>query len=315
MTEDTLPAPSIPHEQTILIVDDSTSNVKILAALLSSQGRIIFALNGPKALEMVAKEQPDLILLDVMMPEMSGYDICRILKSDPKTEDIPVIFVTALSEEDEEEEGLNLGAIDYIIKPFKPAIIQARIANILKLQDTTYELRQANIELTRLATTDPLTGAANRRHFLESAHGETLRAQRTGQPLGVVMADIDHFKSINDTYGHDIGDIALIETVNVLQEGLRQSDLLGRFGGEEFALYLPETDKEGTLLLANRLKDAIQTISIDTPKGPLTFTCSLGVHLIDQGGESIEEALKKADEALYRSKKEGRNRVTLYADG
>lgn len=302
------------QRQTILVVDDVKENTKMLSALLSKQARILFSLSGKQALDIIEREIPDLILLDVVMPDLSGYDVCRKLKSDPRTQDIPIIFVTGLSDEEDEEVGLSMGAIDYIIKPYKPAVVEARVSNILRLQAMSKALRDSNEELQRLATTDPLTGIANRRHFLSQANIEISRSLRGGHEMALVMIDLDRFKQINDTYGHDVGDKALIATVETLQKSLRDSDVLGRFGGEEFAMYLPETGEEGAVLLANRLREKIAECVVPTPQGDLSFTCSMGIHVVQSGTETVDEALIKADSAMYSAKSNGRNQVVVYTD-
>ncbi|MGN7613844.1 diguanylate cyclase [Magnetococcales bacterium HHB-1] len=297
----------------ILIVDDVKTNIKILADLLSDMSDIVFATRGEDALKKARNQPLDLILLDVLMPEMDGYQVCAALKSDPKTEGIPVLFVTALDKEDDEEKGLSLGAIDYIVKPFSPAIVRARVHNHLALRQATKALKKANKELVRLATTDPLTGAFNRRHFLELSQKEISRAVRYHTPLSVMMVDIDHFKKINDTHGHDKGDEALIETVKVSLDLLRDEDIFGRLGGEEFAILLPETPaSDGGMDVAERLRLGLSGIYIPLKEGSFNFTVSIGLAEVKAyEGEAFEEALKRADQALYLAKNQGRNRTVL----
>ena len=295
--------------QRILIVDDAKANIRVLSDLLKDEGDVLFATDGEKAIEKAVEQTPDLILLDVMMPGLDGYEVCRRLKAMDSTKNIPVVFVTGKAEEADEELGLSIGAIDYITKPFAPSIVQARVRNHLELQRVTEELKVLNKELTRLATTDSLTGAFNRRHFMDQASAEVSRARRYGNPLTVMMLDIDHFKRVNDTYGHSIGDLALIQMTRTCLETLRTEDIFGRLGGEEFAAVLPETDLEGAKLTGERLREQIGRIEIETPAGPLKMTSSVGIGVYDASEDSVEPSLNRADEALYAAKKSGRNRV------
>lgn len=309
--------------QSILVVDDARENIKMLRSLLKDEAEILFATSGEEALAIAATEKPDLILLDIMMPGMDGYEVCRALKTDPETRDIAVIFVTAMTEETDETKGLELGAIDYIAKPFSPAIVRARVRNHLALKRVTRELHLANAELTRLATTDSLTGVANRRYFMERLHQEMDRRLRYRGALGLILLDIDFFKQINDTYGHEVGDTALIALAKSIATTLRSHDVLGRLGGEEFAILLPETSLGEAEEVAERLRQELAALKIDPPdlpgkiepplmppppKGPVTFTVSLGVTEIGEGDTSVM-AFKRVDDALYEAKRTGRNKV------
>ncbi len=294
--------PDIEHEQTILVVDDDALVRQLMAALLSEFGKIEMAESGQEALEKAEAVQPDMIVLDIQMPEMDGYEVCTRLKANENTADIPVVFLTASNSVEDEERGLEIGATDFIRKPISPKIVFARASNILNLQAATRKLVQ-------LASTDPLTNAYNRRHFLEAGNAELHRSRRYKHPFTVLMLDIDHFKAVNDTYGHGIGDDALKETVVVIQEALRSEDTLGRIGGEEFAVIFPQTDKEGATLVAERIRESISEIVIETPIDPLKFTMSIGVSENHADDESIEDALKRADSALYEAKENGRNQV------
>jgi diguanylate cyclase (GGDEF)-like protein len=296
---------------TILIADDAPENVRLLGALLRDEGRILVATSGVAAIDSAAAYPPDLVLLDVMMPDMSGYEVCRQLKANERTKDIPIIFVTAMIEAADEAKGLELGAIDYISKPFAPPLVRARVRNHLALRRTTLELRRANEELTRIATTDPLTGVYNRRHFFDMGERELARARRYGHPVTALMLDIDHFKLVNDTYGHDIGDQAIIATAEAALHTFRAEDVFGRIGGEEFAGLLPETDTQSAITVAERLRLAIAGLRIPTLKGDLTFTASVGLAPLLSEDQSCAAALKRADDALYRAKNAGRNRVEI----
>lgn len=302
------------QKQSILIVDDASENLLILSNLLADEGDIITTESGEQAIELARSQLPDLILLDVSMPGMDGYEVCGALKADVATRDIPVIFVTAHSDEGEEEKGLSLGAIDYIIKPYSPLIVLARVRNHLQLQKANRALKAANEELTRLATTDFLTGVWNRRHFLELGRAEVARLRRNGRSFGTVMLDVDHFKSVNDTYGHDAGDEVLKTLAQACVDRLRTVDVVGRLGGEEFAMILPETDPAGAKLTVERLRQDLSSLSVDTDSGEINFTVSIGLTSVIDPDDTIEHALKRADEALYEAKGSGRNKTVVFED-
>jgi len=288
--------------QKILVVDDESLMRQLLSALLSEFGTVELAETGEEALQKAASLKPDLIVLDVQMPGMDGYEVCRRLKANEETSAIPVAFLTASTSNEDEEHGLEIGAVDFIRKPISAQIVRTRASNILKLQAATRKL-----EL--LASTDSLTGAFNRRHFMETGNNEIRRSERYDHPFTVLMLDIDHFKAVNDTHGHGVGDDALKKTVEVIQQTLRGEDTLGRLGGEEFAVLLPETNMSRAALLAERIRFAISEIIIDTPTGPLTFTMSIGVSQGTEGDTKIDDVLKRADAGLYKAKEQGRNQV------
>ncbi|CAH2032372.1 diguanylate cyclase domain-containing protein [Trichlorobacter ammonificans] len=291
---------------TLLIIDDTPINIRVLSELFADECEILFATSGEDGLRLAASDRPDLILLDIMMPRMDGYEVCRRLKSDPQTRDIPVVFVTALGEEKDETQGLELGAIDYIIKPINPPIVKARIRNHL-------ELKRHRDLLSAMATIDGLTGIANRRRFDEMLRQEWHRAQRSGTPLSVLMIDIDHFKLYNDRYGHLAGDDCL-KAVACCMLGVirRPGDLLARYGGEEFACILSETDVQGARKVAEHLHQAVAALEIphaDSPVSPI-ITVSIGFCTTWPNGiRNSQELVDCADRNLYRAKHEGRNRV------
>lgn len=287
------------NKQTVLIVDDLRTNAMALARMLEPEWQTQAAFDGPTALQMAAaKPPPDLILLDIKMPGMDGYEVCRRLKESPETDDIPVIFITAANREENEAYGLSLGAVDYIAKPVNPPIVKARIRNHIAL-------RTALSELQHLAARDQLTALYNRRKLDESFEFEVARAERYNRPLSVILFDIDHFKVINDTHGHQAGDAALAGTGQWLQTALRTSDIPGRWGGEEFLVICPETGLETAAQLAERLRQdyAVQTFFKDQ-----SLTASFGA-AAHRKGRAAKDILLHADEALYRAKNGGRNRV------
>jgi len=289
------------HTPMVFIVDDDLSIRKIVSLILDEFCTVEEIETGAEALRKAAVMMPDLILLDVKMPGMDGYEVCKLLKADPATEHIAVIFITALDTKESEEHGLEIGAVDFIRKPISERIVQARVSNILNLQAATQKLEH-------LARTDSLTGAFNHRYLLETGSKEVRRSKRYFRTVSVLMIDIDHFKSVNDTYGHGIGDDALKKTVEVLNGELRAEDTLGRLGGEEFAVILPETGKAGANQVAERLRLAVSEIVIKTPTDLLSFTVSIGV-AEGANEDDFQEILKRADDAMYQAKDQGRNQV------
>ena len=293
----------------LLVVDDAPGNIRLLRDLLRGEARVLFATSGKEALETAKREEPDLILLDVMMPDMDGYEVCRLLKADSATQDVPIIFVTGLAETNDETRGLEAGAIDYITKPFVPAIVRMRVRNHLALRRATNELHVLNAELLRLARTDPLTGVSNRRHFLEQLTDEASRMRRYRHPAALFMLDLDYFKRLNDGFGHDVGDRALVETARTVRRTLRTHDLFGRLGGEEFAGFLPETEFNEAVLVCERLRELIAAIDLQTADAKASISASIGVIMLDPVTDTVDSAIKRADQAMYAAKQGGRNRV------
>ncbi len=290
----------------ILIIDDSLMDIHILGGILGKDYQLFFATNGADGLDIVMRERPDLILLDVLMPDMDGYDICNRLKADRLLRDIPVIFVTALTEVSEETRGLEVGAVDYLTKPVSAPIVKARVRTHLELKRHQDLLRQ-------LACLDGLTCVANRRRFDELLEQEWRRAARTGQSLSLILTDVDDFKAYNDHYGHLAGDECLRLVASTLAAAVkRPMDLLARYGGEEFACLLPETDLAGAVVVARRLVAVVAELRIPHPySGAAAWvTISAGVASIAPGQEQLAiDLVQAADTCLYRAKKEGRNRV------
>lgn len=298
--------------QTVLIIDDAKENIMILSRLLKEQAHIIFATNGEDGLVKAEKQSPDLILLDISMPEMDGFDVLGHLKSNPQTVEIPVIIVTGIPDTDTEERGLNAGAIDYVTKPFAPAVVKARVRNQLQLRCLTKELLQANVELTRMAMTDALTGIYNRRHFMHAASHELKRLKDGSPSAGMMMLDIDHFKNINDRYGHDTGDRVLVHATGTAKTLLRKDDVFGRFGGEEFSILVPRTTLEDTGLIARRICSLLASSPLADADEEIGFTASFGVTGLRKEDCNCEQALKRADIALYEAKNSGRNQVVVH---
>jgi diguanylate cyclase (GGDEF)-like protein len=295
----------------LLIVDDHPENILLLMDSIDEDCSVLVAKDGEKALEQARTHLPDLILLDVMMPGMDGFEVCARLKMDERTKGIPVIFITAMREECDEEKGLRLGAIDYIRKPINPSVTRVRIRNHLAL-------RRKTVLLEEFALLDGLTEINNRRWFDEALTREWMRARRSGAPLSLAMLDIDHFKAYNDTYGHAQGDQCLIQVARVLRQGMkRHSDLVARYGGEEFVVLAPETPLDAALALVREMTDAVADLAIPHSTSPVAdhVTITAGVaSMVPTRKERAVQLVEEADEALYQAKALGRARVISYAE-
>ncbi|MBW7861938.1 MAG: diguanylate cyclase [Rhodocyclaceae bacterium] len=298
------------HTQaTILVVDDSPDNLQVLTAVLKDQYRVKVAINGERALSLASDDPPpDLVLLDVMMPGMDGYEVCRRLKNNPKTASIPVLFVSSRDEEEDEAYGLSLGAIDYIVKPIRPSIVQARVRNHI-------DLKRSRDLLERLTTVDHLTGIHNRRRFDDYLEAEWKRAVREHEPIALIAIDIDHFKAYNDHYGHPQGDQCLIAVAQALSGAVtRSSDLVARCGGEEFACILPGTTVSGAALVAEQMMQAVAACALEHARSTThdRVTISLGVtSMVPEPGQDPQTLIDQADAALYEAKAAGRNRFVV----
>ena len=291
---------------TVLIVDDVPANLDVLVENLQQEDMdLVVALSGEEGLRLASEIQPDLILLDIMMPGVDGYETCRRLKASRETTDIPVVFLTAKDSEMDMEQGLCLGAVDYISKPFSMPILKARLRNHLALK------HKSNL-LLQLACTDELTRTANRRHFDYVFAREYARAHRNASPLSIIMIDVDHFKKFNDHYGHPEGDRCLKQVSRALSSVLnRPADLLARYGGEEFVALLPDTDKTGAKEIAEKLRQSVWALSIPHTQSETDdrVTISLGISTkTPKESHFKEDLLNSADAALYQAKSNGRNR-------
>jgi diguanylate cyclase (GGDEF)-like protein len=291
----------------VLIVDDVPANIKMLREVLKDDYDIRFAKSGKAALDLLkTSDLPDLILLDIMMPEMDGYDACQQLKADPATQSIPVIFITSRDDEADEVKGFDMGAVDYITKPFSIPVVRARV-------QTHVELKRQREILENLSSVDGLTGISNRRQFNEFMNRHWRIAMRISESVSLIMIDIDFFKLYNDTYGHLEGDECLKQIAMVLTRCVtRSTDLVARFGGEEFACVMPFTDLDGALSVADAMRSAIEELNITHEKSPIggRVTASLGLAaMVPIANTGPDLLIQKADRALYAAKAEGRNRV------
>lgn len=299
-------------KQTILLVDDAKENIRILAEVLREDYTIKVATNGEKALDIAMSENPpDLILLDIVMPRIDGYEVCKRLKASPQTKDIPVIFITGKVSEEDEILGFNLGAVDYIIKPFRPIVVKARVK-------THSDLKRYRDYLEGISYRDGLTGIFNRRKFDEYLHTTWEFVQREKLPISLIMIDIDRFKLFNDNYGHQAGDKCLINVAQTLSNSvLRKTDLVARYGGEEFVCVLPSTVVENALDIAENLRKNIIELQIPHEFSMVEnyLTISVGVaSIIPDANSKCSDLIKAADDALYISKEGGRNRVSCCID-
>jgi diguanylate cyclase (GGDEF)-like protein len=288
----------------VLIVDDMLPNAMLLQALLDSLPDVETEVveTAAQALEICRAEVPDLLVTDYVMPEMDGVELVRTLRASWPDDFIPVLMVTAEGERKILYEAFEAGVTDFLRKPVDEIELRARVRNMLAL-------RRQHLELERLAAVDPLTGALNRRAFVAQLEAEAGRAARHGGPYAVVMMDIDHFKAVNDTYGHDGGDRALVAFSAAVKSVLRDTDCFGRWGGEEFAILLPQTDAAGAGALAERLRLSVASVRVPTDKGLLEITTSAGIAVYR--GDTPDMILRRADKALYAAKANGRNRVEI----
>ncbi|MBF0191295.1 MAG: diguanylate cyclase [Magnetococcales bacterium] len=293
----------------VLIVDDETINIDVLSGLLKPHYRVVAAKSGEMALQRLENQPlPDLILLDVVMPGMNGFEVCERLKSQPRTRDVPVIFITASISESDEIRGFAVGAVDYITKPYRPAIVSARVK-------THIELKRRGDMLERLAILDGLTSIPNRRRFDQFLEYEWFRSTRYGHPFSLLLMDIDFFKLFNDHYGHTHGDQCLRQVAGAIVGAMpRTIDLAARYGGEEFACVLPETTLVGGRAVAERILKAVSDLAIPhaTSKAAEYVTLSIGIACMTPTLERHSvDLIGQADQALYLAKRNGRNRVAF----
>jgi diguanylate cyclase (GGDEF)-like protein len=300
-----------PEQFIILIVDDTKSNRQIVETILRKAGyHIVVADSGKTALDIVGNNHRiDLIILDLVMPEINGLQVCEIIRENLKLRDIPIIFLTASNDQEYLLQAFEIGAVDYIYMPCNALELLARVKNHLELKNTRDQLKEALIELKKLAATDELTGLPNRREIITQAEREFARVKRHGGELSILIIDIDHFKKINDNYGHDIGDEAIKVMANNASNCVRKDDVFGRFGGEEFVALLPCSNTEGALIVAERIRESIANNPLDLDGTTITLTVSVGATTYRKDDHSINDMLKRADQALYQAKNLGRDRV------
>jgi diguanylate cyclase (GGDEF)-like protein len=301
---------------TILVADDEPINRSLIQRRLERAGySVLTAENGSEAVERTISALPDLVILDIMMPVMDGLEACRRIKDGETTRDIPIIFLSARDETEVKVNGLSLGANDYISKPFKAEELLARVDVAMRLKHERDRLRErieearANAEQAQeRAVTDALTGLLNRYGLQRALAREHAEARRYSRQLACLMIDLDNFKSVNDTYGHSAGDTALQQVATILVEAVRRSDMVFRYGGEEFLALLPETDLDGAVALAEKIREAASARFFGDGQYVFSLTLSVGAANL-YNGESGNDMIARADLALYHAKEQGRNRV------
>ena len=304
----------------ILLVDDDPGAIQLMGRILADVGKLRFATNGNDALRLARDSAPDLILLDAEMPGMSGFELLKMLKTESSLADVPVIFITSHNEAGFEVSALDMGAADFIAKPLKSSRVLARVKTQLRVKHMADELR-------RTATTDALTGVANRRQFDESLEREWLRARRSGEPVSLLMIDVDHFKLYNDLYGHPKGDVCLKHVAQTLLSACkRPGDFVARYGGEEFMILLPKTPREGAQHIARQVLDAVAAFGIFHEESQTTHyvSVSVGIACFDDASARwaddahalrASDLIQAADKALYSAKRAGRAQAKLWDIG
>ncbi|MBV2143539.1 diguanylate cyclase [Falsochrobactrum sp. TDYN1] len=293
---------------TVLIVDDEVSNIEIMNAVLEDDYEICFATSGEQAMDVARSVLPDLVLLDVMMPGIDGYEVCARLKNERLLADVPVIFTTGLDDQEAEVRGLSVGAIDYVTKPINPIVLRARVSNHI-------ELKRLRDQLAQMAVTDAMTGLSNRRQLETTLKAETTRLASSGAWLSVIMLDIDFFKLFNDTYGHPEGDRCITMVAAALTRAVHKiSGITARYGGEEFACVLPGADPAMALATAQDIQAQIRSLNIPHRGSHVStnVTLSIGVASAQTHPDMFGDLwLQHADHQLYISKKNGRNQITI----
>lgn len=329
---------------TVLLVDDKPDNLRLLSTMLTEHNyEVRRVTRGQMALKTAKAAPPDLILLDIKLPDLDGYQVCQVLKSDPVTAEIPIIFISALDDILDKVKAFSIGGVDYITKPFHVEEVLVRVKNQLMLcqqrqqlleknerlqqeikarkeiekalQDSQLQLQQANQELERLAHLDGLTQIANRRRFDQVLQEEWQRLARKQQPLSLILCDVDYFKSYNDTYGHQAGDDCLYSIAQTIRQSVnRPADLVARYGGEEFVIILPDTDAIGAEVVAKIIQQKVQDLQLIHAQSPSSPYISLSFGIacyIPQPGLSSSRLIEAADTALYQAKKQGRNQIVV----
>jgi diguanylate cyclase (GGDEF)-like protein len=313
-------APAEPRGKAVLIVDDSRTIRSSIRETLQQAGlfdEYLEAENGWAGLRLALTQPVDLVLCDLEMPGLDGFGFIMRFRADTRTKTVPVLMLSGQASPEKKVEGFARGANDYLVKPCHPAELVARVKNYLKLKllqdeiaEKNRELSRMNLELAELATTDALTGVHNRRHFMQRAVEELKRCRRHRHHFGMLILDADHFKRINDTLGHPQGDRVLVAIAQTLRKALRETDLVARFGGEEFVVGLPETPLEQTIFVAERLRQSIEALQIEGQPWPVTVSIGVCAYPV-ANTDDVQEMLKLVDDALYQAKASGRNRVEV----
>jgi len=297
----------------ILIVDDTPSNVKLLSMMLAQKYDIRTVTNGRQALSEVSVVMPDLILLDIQMPDIDGYEVCQKLKANDSTHDIPIIFISGLDEVLDKVKAFEVGGVDYVTKPFQIKEVLARVQNQITIRQLQKQLQSQNLELQRLVHIDGLTQVANRRRFDGYLTQEWRRHIRDHQCLSLILGDVDYFKNFNDSYGHYEGDVCLQRVAQAISQAARRpGDLVARYGGEEFAIVLANTDLVGAIQVAEAILEEVKNLQIPHNQSCIAphVTLSMGLSSTVPSVEaSYQEFINFTDRSLYEAKTQGRNRI------
>lgn len=299
----------------ILVVDDVTYNLEILQDLLSFHGHHVeVASNGEEALKFARESHPDLILLDIIMPGMDGYEVCTRLKADDRTRDIPVIFVSSMADVQSTIKGFQAGGVDYIQKPYQEAEILVRVNTHITTLRLRQRLEEKNVELEHLASTDSLTGLSNRRRFFNIAQVEFEASLRTRKPVAITLFDVDHYKMVNDTHGHVVGDRVLAYLGKLIATQARENDVTARYGGDEFVILHPSIDRQSAFQIAENIRKKVEDNPFLNEAQEIRTTISAGIMdtQVCEDSTCFDDVLAKADQALYLAKKAGRNRVVVF---
>jgi two-component system cell cycle response regulator len=293
----------------ILVVDDDRLGARMVSEMLRGLGHEpTMATNWTTALAEFRRAPPDLVLMDAIMPTVDGFKLTRMLREGSR-EYVPIVFLTGLQDREARQRGIDAGADDFLIKPVDELLLQMRLNTMLRVRRLTHRLEEHSRHLSRLAKIDPLTGLFNRRVLDERLPRELRRTRRYRRPLSALMLDVDHFKRVNDTYGHDVGDVVLVFLGELLKQQLRDCDEVFRYGGEEFFVLLPETPRPGAREVAERLRRVFEERSPETPAGPQTLSIGVAALADLPGPADALTLLQAADAALYAAKEGGRNQV------
>ena len=300
----------------ILLVEDSRAQAEVTIQSLEKSGYdVTWGKDGVSAIKAVKSTPPDIILLDLELPDMSGKEVCRFLKNSSDTRGIPIIMLTVSASLNDKVSGIEAGADDYLPKPYNEVELNAKIYAALRTKALQDELRQKNVQLSELlarvealAVTDPLTGLFNRRHFESALETEWKRVKRFGQPITCLMVDIDHFKLVNDGYGHKAGDSVIQAIAQILKNSVREVDTVARWGGEEFIVILSHTGREQGMPVARRILERVSGHEFEQVPGK-SITVSIGLASSGPARQTSDELFNAADAALYEAKRKGRNRI------
>lgn len=297
----------------VLVIDDSKrTRTQIISALKEASlfGDYRVANDGLDGFKSLMATKPDLIICDLEMPNVDGFKFLQLVNARSELQGIPIILLTSNQKRESKIKGLDQGACDYVTKPFDAAELVARVKVQLKIKKLQDELKRATEHFRELSNTDPLTNLYNRRFLAEILENELQRARRLHSIISLLIVDIDHFKKVNDIYGHQMGDKVLVSVAETFREGLRTYDIASRYGGEEFVLVLPGTPLTGGLEVAERLRKAVQSLKFPIPMDMVVITVSVGVAMFPaEQVDGFDSLFNRADEALYRAKQSGRNRV------